>query len=410
MSTKQNPDKSFATVFFASRSYGRIYSSELSVTRIIVLIAGFLILLTLNGFSQADTLKLRQKNYFSLTANYARGTILPTTDFVKGDNILGTPMKKYDAYTLKMLWQNPGYTNWQKIYHVPYYGAGLTVGNFYNPDEVGYPVSAFGILGIPIIRLNKLELYSEFQFGIASNWKHYDSINNPKNLVVGGSLTVHLNVGINAFYPITDKLDLGAGMNFVHFSNGGFERPNNGFNIYSPSVELKYHLSGRPDSRSVTMPGRLGRSNDLYLMMGYGDYQLSERELDTNYFAAGGISAIYFTQFSNAFRLGYGTDLNYWWGLNALPDGTPGPYSMENLTLGFLVQPEFIIDKLSLVGGLGIYAVHRNYGNFNQTYQRLGVRYEIYKNISLGVNIRAINLMLAEFLEFNVGYRIRWMK
>jgi hypothetical protein len=319
-------------------------------------------------------------------------------------------MQKYQAYTLKMLWQNPGYTNWQKIYHVPYYGVGLTIGNFYNPDEVGYPVSVFGILGIPVKRWDKLELYSEFQFGIASNWKHYDSIDNPKNIVVGGGLTVHLNIGINAFYQISQKLDLGAGLSFIHFSNGGFERPNRGFNIYSPSVELKYHLNGRPDIRSVKAPGRLNRSNDLYFMMGYGDHQLNEHELDTNYFNVGGISILYFTQFSNAFRLGYGTDINYWWGLNARSDGTPGPYAWDNLTLGLLVQPEFIIDKLSLVSGIGIYAVHRNYGNFSQTYQRLGVRYEIYKNVSLGVNIRAINFMLAEFLEFNVGYRIRWMK
>jgi hypothetical protein len=286
----------------------------------------------------------------------------------------------------------------------------LTIGNFFNPEEVGYPVSVFGILGIPVKRWDKLELYSEYQFGVAGNWKHYDPIYNPKNLVVGGSLTVHLNIGINAFYPITENLDLGAGISFVHFSNGGFERPNNGFNLYSPSVELKYHFPTRSDIRSVKSPDRLSRSNDLYLMMGYGDYQIYEHELDTNYFAVGGISAIYFTQLSNAFRLGYGTDLNYWWGLNARPDGTPGPYSFENLTLGFILQPEFIIDKLSLVSGLGIYAAHRNFGSFRQTYQRLGVRYEISKNLSLGVNVRAINFTMAEFLEFNVGYRIRWMK
>jgi hypothetical protein len=40
----------------------------------------------------------------------------------------------------------------------------------------------------------------------------------------------------------------------------------------------------------------------------------------------------------------------------------------------------------------------------------LGVRYDIYRNISLGVNVRAVNFMLAEFLEFNVGYRIKWEK
>ncbi|NTW24542.1 MAG: acyloxyacyl hydrolase, partial [Lentimicrobium sp.] len=247
MSTKQNPNNLFTTVFVAIRRSGRIYSFQSHVKKSIVLITGVLILLTLNGFSQADSLSIKQTSYRSISANYQYGNILPTTDFVKGDNLLGKPMQKYQAYTVKMLWQNPGYTNWQKIYHVPYYGVGLTIGNFYNPEEVGYPVSVFGILGIPVKRWNKLELYSEFQFGIASNWKHYDSINNPRNIVVGGGLTVHLNIGINAFYQISKNLDLGAGLSFIHFSNGGFERPNRGFNIYSPSVELKYHLNGRPD-------------------------------------------------------------------------------------------------------------------------------------------------------------------
>lgn len=375
-------------------------------------IASLLILTMIasKSYAQTDSVEVKQKNYASISANFQFGNILPTTGFVRGDNLMGKPMQEYQAYTVKMLWQNPGYTNWQKIYHAPYYGAGITIGNFYNPAEVGYPVSAYGILGIPIKRWSTLELYSEFQFGLAGNWKYYDSITNPKNLVVGGSLTIHLNIGLSAFYPITKNLDLGAGISFIHFSNGGFERPNNGFNLYSQSVELKYHFSGRPDTRPVKSPGRLDRFNDLYLMIGYGDYQIYEHELDTNYFAASGISAIYFTQFSNAFRMGYGTDLNYWWGLNARSDGTPGPYAAENFTLGFIIQPEFIIDKLSLVSGFGIYALHRNYGSFNQTYQRLGVRYEIYKKLSLGVNVRAINFTKAEFLEFNVGYRIRWRR
>jgi len=410
MIPEQPKKKICASKTVAGRSEDHPFIPEPVSKKIHAILLFILLIPVLKGFSREDSLGINHKSYPGISANYQHGKIIPTTDFVKGDNLQGKPMHLYQAFTVKMVWQNPGYTNWQKVYHAPYYGAGITLGNFDNPGEVGYPVSAFGVLGIPVKRWNKLELYSEFQFGIASNWKHYDSIYNPKNLVVGGSLTVHLNLGINAFYPITKKLDLGAGLNFIHFSNGGFERPNNGFNIYSASAELKYHLSGRPDTRSVTSPGKLNRSNDLFFMLGYGDYQLPDHELDTNYFAVGGISAIYFTQFSNAFRLGYGTDINYWWGLNARPDGTPGPYAFENLTVGLLVQPEFIIDRLTLVSGIGIYALHRNYGNFNQTYQRLGVTYEVYKNISLGVNIRAINFMLAEFLEFNLGYRIRWMK
>lgn len=261
MTANQKQKNPFALLPGAHRISGKVCTLE-SAWIIIPLIIHLLSVHSLAGFSQVDNLRIKHKNYPSISFNYQYGNIIPTTDFVKGDNLLGKPMQNYQAYTFKMLWQNPGYTNWQKVYRAPYYGMGLTIGNFYNPNEVGYPVSAFGILGIPIIRFNKLELYSEFQFGIASNWEHYDSITNPKNLVVGGSLTVHLNFGINAFYHVTDKLDAGAGISFVHFSNGGFERPNNGFNIYSPSVELKYHLSGRPDAKSVKAPGRqIGRAH-----------------------------------------------------------------------------------------------------------------------------------------------------
>ena len=327
-----------------------------------------LFIVNLNLRSQTDSIRCdRKKNYFSISASYQPGTIMPTTDFVKGDNLAGHPLEKYESYSVKMLWQNPGYTDWQKVFRVPYYGAGVSLGNFFNPEEIGYPVSVYGILGIPVFRVKKFELYSEMQFGVAFNWEKYDSITNPKNKVIGGGMTVHLNLGLNAFYPVTKNLDLGAGVSFIHFSNGGFERPNNGFNIYAPSVEMKYHFGGKPDSKMVERAGKLERSDELFLMLGYGDHQLIEHELDTNYFAVGGISAIYFNRFSNAARIGLGTDINYWWGLNANPDGTPGPYSFENMTVGLILQPEVIVGRLSLVSGFGIYARHRNYGRFKQT-------------------------------------------
>jgi len=410
MITIQIPKKASVFVFGARLNRVKTSILELDGIRLSIIILILFAVYSFEGYAQADTLKTKHKNFVSISANYQHGTIMPTTDFVKGDNLMGKPMQKYQAYTVKMLWQNPGYTDWQRVYHGPYYGAGLQLTDVYNQTEVGYPVSLFGVLGIPIVRAGRFELYSEFQFGIAAGWKHYDSLTNPKNLAVGGTLTLHVNGSLLAFYQLTRNIDLGAGIGFIHFSNGGFERPNNGLNIYSPSVELKYHLQARPDYGKMPAARRLQRSDDLYLMLGYGDYQLREHELDTNYFAVGGLSAIYFNQFTNAFRLGYGTDINYWWGMNAWPNGTAGPYSFENLTLGLILQPEFIIDKLTLVSGIGIYALHRNYGNFNQTYQRLGVRYDIYKNVSLGVNVRAINFTMAEFLEFNVGYRIRWMK
>ena len=369
-----------------------------------------IVILSLFGLSVSAQEIKAKKQYPCISFNYAYGNIIPTTDFVKGDNLLGHSLDHYRSISIKALWQNPGYREWQKIYRAPYYGAGFTMSEFFDQEEVGRPVSVYGILGIPVVRWKNFDIYSEFQYGMAFNWEHYDSVSNPKNLVIGGGMTVHLNIGFNAFYHLGKHLDMGAGISFIHFSNGGFERPNRGFNIYAPSAELKYRIGGRPELKSIRMKGRINRSDDLYFMLGYGDHQLNEHELDSNYFAIIGLSAIYFNQLSNAFRLGAGTDLNYWMGLTALPDGRMGPRNFKNLTVGLILQPEFAIGKLTLVGGVGIYAVHLNYGSFKQTYQRLGVRYDFYRNYSIGVNVRAINFMLAEFMEFNLGYRLRRLK
>lgn len=369
----------------------------------------FLWISAITTFAQNDSVKVKHKNYPFVSIDYHFGNVMPTNEFIEGDNLADKPINNYQSINLKVGFQNPGYSDWQRVYRGPYYGIGFYSGDFFT-SELGYPLAAYGFYGIPIKRWKKLELYSEFQFGMAWNWNHYDSISNPKNIAIGSPLTVYLDIGVNAVYPITKHLDLGGGISFTHFSNGGFERPNRGMNLYAPYVELKYHLSGRPNVRDIEKPRKLEKSNDLYFMLGYGDHQIVEHEFDTNYYAIAGIGVYYSIQHSNAFRSGPGIDFNFWWGLTANPDGTPGPIGIDNLTVGLVYAPELIIDRFSIITGFGIYAKHHLYGNFKQTYQRAGVKYQITDKFSAGFNVRAINFMLAEFLEFNVGYRIKWKK
>ena len=374
------------------------------------LIFALLIIPSFDGFSQGDSIAIHNKQYTFLSINYHDGDVLPTNDFVSGLNVSSYPIDFYRSLSLKFGWQNPGYKDWQKIYRGPYYGGGLYIADFHNQDEMGYPNAAFGFLGIPLIRYEKFEIYTEMQFGMAWNWTHYDSILNPYNLAIGSGLTVYLDVGVNAFYPITKNLNLGVGYSLTHFSNGGFERPNRGLNLSSPSVELKYYFNSRPNTREIEKPPKkMERSNDLYLMLGYGDHQMVEHELDSNYFSISGIGAYYSVQMGNGFRSGVGIDLNYLMSLSAYPDGTLGARgSWDNLTVGLIVAPEMIVGRLSIITGIGIYAKHSKYGDFKQTYQRAGMKFHLTENISAGMNVRAVNFMLAEFLEFNVGYRFKW--
>ena len=282
-----------------------------------------------------DSTEVKKKQFMFTALNYHHGKVLPTNDFVKGANNSGNPIGKYQSLSIKIGWQNPGYTNWQKIYRGPYYGLGLFIGDFYNAHEIGYPLSVYGFYGIPVVRFNRFELYSEFQYGIAWNWQHYDSTSNPHNIAIGSGLTVHLDVGLTMNYSISDRLNVAFGYSFSHFSNGGFERPNRGFNLIAPSIQVKYYSRDKPDYKNIGRPPKdLKKYDDVNFMLEYGDHQMVEHELDTNYFSISGIGIFYSKQFGNVYRSGMGVDLNYLLSLSANPDGTMGDKSSwDNLTI-----------------------------------------------------------------------------
>lgn len=370
-----------------------------------------LIIGALQSYSQTDTDSKKNKNYRSFSLNYQNGYVAPMCDFLSGDNLLGNPLNSFQAYTIKGIWQNPGYSNWQKVFRFPYYGVGLTICDFYNPKEIGYPISLFGIFSIPIKRWEKLELYSEIQYGLTGNWKHYNPETNPKNLVVSGFFTFHASAGINAFYPVTKKIDATTGVAYSHFSNGGLKRPNlKGFNIWYPTLGIKYHLSDRPNTSNIKLPDNLTKYNDLLFMASCSPFQSAKDELDPTYYFMRGLSIIYFTQVSNAIRLGIGSDLNDWNVLNTLSTSKGEPQTGKKWSLGFIFQPEIVIERLSLIFGLGIYATHSEFGNLKQIYQRWGIRYELYKNLSAGLSLRAFEFKTAEYMEFCLGYRYRWIQ
>jgi hypothetical protein len=44
------------------------------------------------------------------------------------------------------------------------------------------------------------------------------------------------------------------------------------------------------------------------------------------------------------------------------------------------------------------------------SYQRIGLKYHIFENIFAGINVRAYDFSIADYIEWNIGYRIKWQK
>jgi hypothetical protein len=373
--------------------------------RVFKFIVVFALVFSQIAYSQ-DNREEEKRNYPAMELGFGQGKVLSTNSFVEGYNMARIPIDRVQSFSLKMLWQNPGYTSWQRIYKIPYYGFGLSVGNLFNPNEIGYPVSLYGVLGIPLKRWKKLEIYTELQFGIASNWKYYDPETNPMNIAIGSFFTTHVNFGFKAFYPLGNNLDLGAGIALSHFSNGGLERPNSGINTASPTINLKYVFVGRSPIPEPSRDTEFDFNKEIIVMGSYSRYQVISDTLDIYYYTAGGLSSYFLLQNTPAIKSGPGVDFNYLTGLTVDSKGAPGPLGWDNLSIGIGYQLEVVLDRLSLVGAIGTYAVHKQHKNFRQIYQRVGIKFYLLENIYAGLNVRSINFGRAEFMEINMGYRV----
>jgi hypothetical protein len=65
------------------------------------------------------------------------------------------------------------------------------------------------------------------------------------------------------------------------------------------------------------------------------------------------------------------------------------------------------INRLSLIIQPGFYLYRTKYGERSPaTYQRIGIKYNILKDISLGINMHAYYFSIADYIEWTIGYRL----
>ncbi len=84
----------------------------------------------------------------------------------------------------------------------------------------------------------------------------------------------------------------------------------------------------------------------------------------------------------------------------------------DKFLIGVFPSFELVFNKLSMNLQPGFYIYRQEVENVDTptTYQRIGLRYYLGKHFITGVNIRAYNFSKADFIEFNFGYSLRWLK
>jgi hypothetical protein len=145
----------------------------------------------------------------------------------------------------------------------------------------------------------------------------------------------------------------------------------------------------------------------------------SPREIDRRYIGVNynifGISTTLYRQVTHKSKLGAGLDFLYDESINASVDLENGVVTQQTadfqdqLAVGIYPAYELAINRLSVIVQGGIYVLRKKRpGQIPAFYQRLGLKYHVLRNLFLGINIKAYNMKVADFIEWNAGYRIQW--
>lgn len=376
-------------------------------------------------FAQSDTIGLPVANYnrkISLQAFYQNGYVFATNPFLKGVNAEAEKVKAFQAFSVKLSLQTNGKNSWEQLYNFPQYGVGLYVADFYNPEEIGAPIAVYGFFNAPFKRWDNLSFNYEIGFGATFNWKAYNPVTNQYNVALGAGESFFIDAGLNLEYSLTKRIELAAGFSFTHFSNGALRKPNFGINTFAPKVSLKYNFFDKPVFTKQEVQKYIPENE--WLVSAYGGIKnvifdsVSLPVLEKYeglYFPVFGLSTTFNRQVSHKSKIGFGATLSYNGAVNAQAavennelEAVDGKFR-DKILLSIYPSYELVINKVSLILQPAFYVYRKKLTNQSPVFhQRIGLKYHITDRIFIGITLVDYQFHVSDFIEWNLGYRIKW--
>ncbi len=158
---------------------------------------------------------------------------------------------------LKFGKQTDGTKNWEQWFNYPNYGVilryehnTLDSAKYEHRNETGDAVTDWVAIGDCYTagafvngHIIRQDLWS-FDYDLVGGFSFWPDYGNE---FIGSLMNVHLSIDAGPTLHISDNVDLLARVIFSHSSNGALVLPNNGVNVFSGEVGLRYHPQGRPE-------------------------------------------------------------------------------------------------------------------------------------------------------------------
>lgn len=317
------------------------------------------------------------------------------------------------GFQFDIIKQVNGTKNWHKTFGIPRVGISFRTIFMNKPDTFGVSYSVLPYMQFRLLKHKNSELSGKLGLGAAYVTKSFKYASNFDNRAI--STPINFAVEFAAMYnkKISKHLDLNLETGFFHTSNGSFQMPNGGLNIYYLKGGISYFFNETPYGKMK--PYDLMSTNKKMFYSTYlaGAYREHGTFAYRRQFPAFIFHQAIMKPINKIYNIGIGADLFYD-ASNALtdePNLIPSQVKKSDKWLAAIgICNELNIGKISIPLEL-YYYIYDIDKIKTPVYVRFGLTYFPYKKIFVGCYFKGsnnkYNTLSSDFMEFALGWRFR---
>ncbi len=306
-----------------------------------------------------------------------------------------------------------GRQRWEAFYNYPV--TGITYWNAWlgNSKDLGQAHAVFPTISFPWVKSDRNELNFRVGAGLAYLTRKFDRIGNYKYTAIGSHLNAAINLMVEYRWKPVNYLQVSAGLQLMHFSNGSTKTPNYGLNIPALSGGVAFRLNkenkyirrrARPDLRMFEFDGK--ETIEMKIATTFAVKEIGDADGERYPVYAASVSALKNLGYKN--KLGLCFDAS-WDGSDALlvARTESEPYPAHKLTKpGISAAYEMVLSRLSFAFNFGFYLGGKDKSE-GMTYYKAGINYLITKNLTTNLTLKT-HFARADFVGIGLGYRFKW--
>lgn len=295
-----------------------------------------------------------------------------------------------------------GSRTWHHLHGMPDIGFSFTCIDLGDNRILG---SAWGMqpnIAYQIVKSPNFLIKTQIGIGVAYITQKYSPTGNPANVAISTSINYWATANLISTYKISERLNITAGIETNHFSNGAIKKPNYGLNIIGLSLGVTCRIDGKEVNYIKPLPSRAEQKPRLELHLGSGIKETGPAGGNKYYPIS--LAVEYLMPKAKLLCLVSGIDIIYDKSSRIHIELRGKHYSPINddfqmgLKAGLLIP----FERLSFYGQLAAYLYNPN-PRLPLFYQKLGIRYMISSKTQLQMELKT-HLNKADHV--GVGYAI----